>query len=559
MKTFGASVVALLLAVASAGELRAQVFDPPAAQEPLRVAMTQGVSAPGQPVVGRFGLFPPPPVPTPELPHSGHHPENPAPSKDKKAKAAAPALPEVEHHPPAIDYRACSVPTATGDFSGDAFFAPYSACEELGVYHDKHEVDTQRPLIEWGEPFYGPGPTRIGSELIGPTNLVIPKFYVYGDYRIGATQANLVNQEQTTLAHRLNLELDYWITSTERFHAFIGPFQEDARFMRVVDGEFFNELDLFQAETDTFFFEGDLGAMLGGVNGTYAPFDAPVAIGLIPLLFQNGVWALDAVVGAAVTIPAQHSTRLDWSNFDVTFFTGVDRLSTGALGFEEAGGQLFGATTFIEARGGYFEVGYGFVNDDNGGGRSYHNVGASYTRRYANLLSNSVRVIANTGQDAAGPGTADGVLLLVENSFLTKNPYNLIPYVNVFAGFDRPQPLVRAGAFGGVLFNTGILFQPDALTSYPTLNPFAQNTAGAAIGVDFLSPEYDQQLILELAALAPLDREDLVGVAGNQYGLGMRWQKRLTTSHLVRADAMIGFLENSDDIHGVRIEYRWKF
>ncbi|MEQ8850106.1 hypothetical protein [Botrimarina sp.] len=567
MRALGASLVLRLLVIAGAGPACAQgqaAFGPPAAaagsEGPLRVAMTRGVSAPGQPVVGRFGLFPPPPAPAPELPHVGHHPENPAPGKDKKAaKADEPPLPEVPYHPPLVDPRAGSVPTSTGDFSADAFFAPYAACDELGVYHDKHEVATQRPLVEWGQPFYGPGPTPVGSELFGPTNLVIPKFYVYGDYRIGATQAELVGSEETTLAHRLNLELDYWITSTERFHAFLGPFQRDARFMRVVDGEFFNELDLFQAETDTFFFEGDLGAMLGGLEGTYAPFDAPVALGLIPLVFQNGVWALDAVVGAAVTIPARHSTRFDWSNYDITFFTGLDRLSTGALGFEEGGGRLFGATTFIEARGGYFEIGYGFVDDNNGGGRSYHNVGASYTRRYANLISNSVRVIANAGQDAPGLQTAEGVLLLVENSFLTKNPYNAIPYVNVFAGFERPQPLVRAGVFGGVLFNTGILFQVDQLTSYPTLDAQANNTAGAAVGIDFLSPEFDQQLILEAAALARIDPDDPSSAAGAQYGLGMRWQKRLTTAHLVRADAMVGFLENSDDIAGVRIEYRWKF
>lgn len=527
--------------------------------EPVRVAMTCDVGSPGQPVVGRFGLFAPPPLGHPELPVEAYACPEPVEPKDKK-KAAEPKLPEVEHHPVYHDPRVCPAPCATGDFSADAFFAPYEPCGELMTYQGKSEIKTQRPLVEWGYPFYGPGPTPIGGEEFGPTNLSFHRFYVYGDYRIGFSQNDLVNDSQSVLAHRLNLELDYQITATERVHAFLGPFQEDARFMRVVDGNYIEEFDLFQAETDTLFFEGDFGAILGGIEHTYAPFDMPFTFGLVPLLFQNGVWSLDAIVGGAVTLPAQNSPLLDWSNFDVTLFGGVDRISTDALGFDEDAGAVIGATTFIESRGGYFEIGYGFVDDQEGGGRSYHNLGASYTRRYANLVSNSVRLILNAGQDPGlSPQTADGALVLIENTFLTKNPYNVLPYVNVFAGFDRPQPLMRAGAFGQVLFNTGILFQSDLLTGYPTLDATGHDTYGAAIGVELLAPEFNQQLIVETAVLKARGARADRTAAGDQVGMGVRWQKALTTAHLIRADAMIGLLDNSDDVHGARIEYRWKF
>lgn len=549
------------------------LFDPPVGgaervavtAEPLRVAWTQGVSSPGQPVVGRFGLFAPPPLMSPQLPVQAYAcPPTKEPvdktSKKAKKKPKERPIPEVEHHTPCIDPRACEASCDNGDFSGDAFFAPYGACDELGIYNGKKEVPTQRPLIEWGQSFYGPGPTPLASEALGPTNLVIPKFYVYGDYRVGLSQNDLVNQEQTVLAHRLNLEVDFWITSTERIHAFLGPFQEDARFMRVVDGRYIEEFDFFQADTDTLFFEGDLGAMLGGLEHHYSSFDLPITFGLVPLLYQNGVWALDAIVGGAVTIPAKNSPGLDWSNFDVTFFGGFDRLSSGAFDFDEDAAALIGATTFIESRGGYLEMGYGFVDDQEGGGRSYHNLGVSYTRRYANLVSNSVRLILNAGQDGGGARqTADGALILIENTFLTQNPYNVLPYMNFFAGFDRPQPLVRAGAFGQVLFNTGILFQSDLLTGYPTLDATGNNTYGAAIGVDLLSPEFDQQLIVEAAALKVRGARTDRSAAGNQVGVGVRWQKKLTTAHLIRADAMVGMLDNSDDVSGARIEYRWKF
>ena len=546
-----AAVAYLACATASGQEL----FAPPGADalpDPVRVARTCGVSSGFQPAVGRFGAFAPPPIASSIV--------GPCDAQACTPCLEAP-LPEPEHHPVQVDCRAYQTPCSTGDFSADAYFPqPYCAPQELDIYNGKYEIWTQRPWVECGLPFYDAGPIPVSGTRLGVTNLTQPKFYLYGDYRVAFAQNELVRGDKTVLAHRLNLEADLWITSTERFHAFFGPFQEDADFMRVEEGKFFEELDFFQGDTDTFFFEGDLGQIYGGLSGQYAPIDLPVTAGLVPLLFQNGVGALDAIVGGAMTIPAQNSPMLDWSNYDVTFFAGFDRVTTGALDFADDAGAVFGVTTFIESRGGYLELGYGFVDDQAGLDRSYHNLAMSYTRRYANTISNSVRVIVNTGQDRDGVRqTADGVLLLVENALLSRDAYHTIPYLNFFAGFDRPQPLVRAGAFGGVLFNTGILFQSDQLTGYPTLDGSGNNTWGAALGVELLTPGYDQQLFVEVAALGVMGPAADRAAAGDQVGLGVRWQKKLSTATLVRADAMVGWLDNSEDIAGARVEYRWKF
>src|SRR6185503_17540447 len=111
-------------------------------------------------------------------------------------------------------------------------------------------------------------------------------------------------------------------------------------------------------------------------------------------------------------------------------------------------------------------------------------------------LSNSMRAIVNTGQN--GPTddrNANGLLLIAENSFLSPWPYNVVPYVNMWTGFDDPQSVARAGAAGGVLRNTGILFETDNLTNYPTLDATGNDVYGAAFGVDLLSPEFNRQLI----------------------------------------------------------------
>lgn len=514
--------------------------------DPLRVAWDPCAAANHQPEVGRFGLFPPPPV----KPCEAVAPEGAAEG------APAPAA-------RASDCRATPAPCDPCDFSPDPGYVGWTYCPDVerDAYAGKYPVPVQRPWVEWGFPLYDWGPVPRSETWLGPTNLVQQKFYVYGDWRVGAAQNQNIAKEDTVLAHRLNLEADYWITSTERVHAFFGPFQEGNAFMRVEDGRYFNELDIWDADTDTLFFEGDLGQMLAGCEGRYSQLDLPITAGLVPMFLQNGVWMQDAFWGAAVTIPARNSPRFDWSNFDVTFFAGLDQVSSDAFGNSLHEGELFGATTFIESRGGYAEVGYAYVSDASVAGRSYHNIGVSYTRRYLNLVSNSVRVIANTGQDGArSDRTADGVLLLVENSLLTREHYHVVPYVNFFAGFGAPQPAARAAAFGGVLFNTGILYQSDALTGYPTLDASGNDTVGMAVGVDLLAaPSFNQQLLLEASALTTMDEDPTRRVAGDQLGVGARWQAPLNNRQLLRADVMHGWLEDTRDITGARVEWRWKF
>lgn len=525
---------------------------------PLRTAWDCRTETGFQRSVLRFGVLPPPPLPGGATNSScfdeschNHSSENNAATEG-----------HVLHHPPASDCRANLSTYYQSDFSCDPIYdhIPWNTGAELGIYGGKRLVPVQHPLVELGLPFYRNGPVPPSGDFFGPTNLTQPKFYIYGDYRVGYSHNNLANNSQDVFAHRLNLELDLWLTATERIHMFSGPFQEGASFMRIEDGEFIDDFDIFDANTDTLFFEGDVGAILGGIEGTYSPFDMPITAGLVPLLFQNGTWMLDAMVGFATTIPARNKPELDWSNYDVTFFAGLDKVSTLATPGDEDAAQLFGATTFIESRGGYFEGGYAYVHDTRNQGRSYNNIGLSYTRRYFNRVSNSMRVIVNTGQ--GGPRsarTADGVLILLENTLISDRPYNFLPYLNVFAGFDRPQPAARAAAFGGVLFNTGILFQSDALTGYPTLDASGNNTFGAALGVDLLAPNFDQQLIVEVAALGVHGAATNRIAPGDQAGIGARYQVPITNAHLLRFDAMHGWLENSDDITGARAEFRWKF
>ena len=115
----------------------------------------------------------------------------------------------------------------------------------------------------------------------------------------------------------------------------------------------------------TGFFEGDLGVMMGTLQNRSSPLEIPFTIGLVPLLFQNGIWMEDAVTGAAFSIPARHSRLLNWSNYDATFFAAVDQINSPAFATNEHAAQMLGTAWFIEAYGGYIETGYAFVHDRN--------------------------------------------------------------------------------------------------------------------------------------------------------------------------------------------------
>jgi hypothetical protein len=466
--------------------------------------------------------------------------------------------------PQCNDPRGCEATYRGGDFSPDPNFSNFCWDPDgnLAIYGNKHINPVQRPAIEWGLPFYDRGPLPRSGTGLGITNLTMKKFYVYGDYRSAIAYNQNIGNERTVWANRLNLDFDYLFTATERVHMFMGPLDERNEFAGLVydNGRITNNdaWDAWDARTDTLFFEGDLGYMVGGWYNQEASFNLPFAVGLIPLVFQNGIWIEDAFVGMAATIPARNNPWLDWSNFDTTFFLGLDEVTSNrAFEDDNRAANIVGFTTFIESRGGYLELGYAFLDDTENQGRSYHNVAASYTRRYLNLVSNSMRMIVNTGQDGpADERTADGLLLLMENSFLTRNPYNVIPYVNLFAGFGNPQSAAR---LQGPLKNTGINFESDLLTGYPLLDDSANNTYGAAVGVDLLGNAFEQQLILEAAVLQVMGNADDRIAPGDQYAIGTRFQKPLSHTLIFRADAMYGFLEDTNDIMGARMELRRKF
>ncbi|MDG2224219.1 MAG: hypothetical protein P8L85_22750 [Rubripirellula sp.] len=154
--------------------------------------------------------------------------------------------------------------------------------------------------------------------------------------------------------------------------------------------------------------------------------------------------------------------------------------------------------------------------------------------------------------------TADGVLLLVENSWITASPLTVVPYANFFIGWDRPQSVARAAASGGILRNTGINFDTDGLSGFATLDPSGSDTAGGSIGIDLIGDLLDRQWLLEASYLTPHGTGN-PAVPDDQFAVGTRYQFPVSNWTLLRFDAMYGWRGELPDVYGTRMEYRWKF
>ena len=470
--------------------------------------------------------------------------------------------------PPEVGPQATAIEYDPARFGPDPQYPEdhYDPEEQREIYGGKTAFDAPRPLYEAGYRMYDEGPLGKSHLFMGEKNPVRAQLLAYGDLRTAVVYADKGQVEQGLFASRLNLDVDLKVTATERIHATFRPLENDGRISSYTfaganrkDGVAFAN-----GELESLFFEGDLAAIQSGLTGNYAQYDLPFAFGLMPMFMQNGVWLEDAFEGVAVTIPARNSKRFDITNYDVTFFASWDDITSDAFlkadgTRDEDAARLLGVATFMDVREGYLEAGYAYVDDKRNldGDLGYHSVTFAFTKRYGGWLSNSVRLVGNFGQSSAPgqPKTADGYAILIENSLITHLPSTLVPYFNLFAGVDKPVPLARNA---GLLKNTGIAFENDGMTGFPTMDDSANDTFGGAIGVQYLF-SLDQQLVVELSTVQTMGKNAGRKAKGAQYGVGVRYQRPISDRWIARLDAVAGMREKDEDFSGIRFELRRKF
>lgn len=448
----------------------------------------------------------------------------------------------------------------------------YSFEKQLEIYGGKYSNRVPFHLTILGRRMYETGNIPEGYTWFGKLNPIHPRLSVFGDWRVaavhnddGVENAAGVKDKFQELNTRLNLDVDFAITSTERIHAFFRPFDDGVNFTGFTfsDDEEKNNTEAFDMIADTLFFEGDLGPILSGITGEYNHIDFPFAFGLIPMLFHNGIWVNDAFVGAGFTFPAMNSRSLDISNMDLTFFYGYDKLNSAVIQGDnnDDDAKIVGFNWFADALRGHFEFGYGYTEDESDRDQSYHNTMLSYTHRWYDVANTSYRVLHNFGAEDL-PGTtdtklADGTLVLIETSWQTSLPYTLVPYTNFFLGHKNPQPFASVNT---LLINTGIVFEGDNMSQFQTVENTANDTYGGAFGVQYLF-NLDKQVVFEVATVQPLGGEKELdrNLLSAEYAAGTRIQIPLSNELIWRADSVYSIRQDQENIFSARMELRFKY
>ncbi len=179
----------------------------------------------------------------------------------------------------------------------------------------------------------------------------------------------------------------------------------------------------------------------------------------------------DAIDGVAFALPWRHNRALNWSNYEMSFFAGFNQVTSPAFGNNNQAAEVLERRGLSKLMMATSKPTMPMSTTKIFWDARITTPALAYTRRYWQKISNSIRVIGNLGQE--GPRvtrTADGVLLLLENSWVTRAPSTVGTLLEWLPGYGRPQSVARAAGSGGILRNTGINFESDNLTGYPTLD-----------------------------------------------------------------------------------------
>ncbi len=442
-------------------------------------------------------------------------------------------------------------------FSSDPQYdnVEYDAISQLSIYGDKKSVTTPRALLELGRPIYKKGEIPQSQTWLGEYNPVTQQFLIYGDMRL----ASSAQEDLTTVGARIDLQLEWKFTATERLHASMAPLENNGEFTRIQSSDTSDEENAeFNFEPLTLFFEGDLGAISSGILGRAVKWDLPFVIGKMPLEFQNGYFLDDVIEGVAVSVISKNSPAFNISNYDVTLFAAIgdvdQQFSTvNNLAAPDEDTQIFGLTSYLDASDGHWEFNIARSSSDD---TEFVTSALGFTRRYGSYLSNSIRIMHSSGTADAGIDSVNGTLLVLESSIITSLPSTLIPYLNVFIADDSPQPIAITGKKQGVLNNIGIAFESDALMSVNGINAVAKNNLGGAIGIEYLF-DLSKQLVFE-AAMSDRISEGDANSAGKTTAFAARYQQNINTEWAYKIDALI-INSDTQDNTTIKIEVFNKF
>lgn len=406
------------------------------------------------------------------------------------------------------------------------------------------------PIFELGNGFNKPGP--INDPIRLPTGAIwSPSFLVWGNMRSGFAAIDRGSREDSEWANRLDLFGELRMSPTERLVVGLRPLDKDGEFtgFDLDDGE---EIDGFNLDVQTLFFEGDFGEIFPNLDTEETrALDIGFGLGRQPLNFQDGILIQDVL--DAITITRNSVRKWGASNIRATGILAWNDIERGN-NIEDDSATLVGLLTAIDFVDNYVEidlVGTFSGNEDSGDGL-YLGVGS--TQRIGTMNS-TFRLNASTALDEGSAAVDDGALL---TSILSWTPHHTHDnmYFGSYLGVENFTSAARSPVAGGPLANIGILY---AATGLGTVGAPISNAAGEVVGGAFGYQQFfnhgRSQMIYEVAARVGLDSDE----NNDTLALGARYRRAVGQHTVLTVDAFTGNNEVDDGFFGGRLELLWKF
>ncbi|MDC0934886.1 hypothetical protein OAS39_01275 [Pirellulales bacterium] len=463
-------------------------------------------------------------------------------------------------------------PNKLGNLWAEVFCAER---DELHTELDDEAIGIQfiapRPplVVEWNEPFLGPGTLASGIEF-GPLGPVFrPALWVWGEYRTavqyyddGASDANF------EWANRLDLFTQVNLSGTERIFFGVRPTDREnsAGTRRDFVGYDFRDGDglgggNFQPQTA--FFEGDFGEIFPMLDPYDSKFlDVGFSVGRMPLLAQQGLLVnedrLDAITVTRNTI--NNGRNLNLRMTGVFAWGEVNRNSAMAPhpGVRvDNNSQMFALLTETDFFRSTVNADAVYVTGDDVHG-DLAAIGISSIRRHYfhhNTYNTSLNFLASFPTDKTTDYAGQGELLFSQVSWTPHHYLDLI-YLNTFLAIDQFTSPARGPLAAGPLGQTGIAFAGAGIgRAGPPMPVRTNDTVGTLLGYQWFFDETRKQLIWEIGGAKEYEGTANSGVIGTI----LRYQAASGQHTIFVLDGFVAKREGLQASAGGRAELRFKF
>jgi hypothetical protein len=337
-----------------------------------------------------------------------------------------------------------------------------------------------RAFTLFGEPnFVSPGQVwSLPFTLFGEQ--VTPRLDVDGFLRYQTLNEQLQNQETAVMVPEIDLEGNLQLTATQRIHVQYQPidggFQLPTVYHMTPGGGWDVRYRRQGGNPSELWYEGEPFNWLSP-NDHY-PLDFNLAIGRLPLSFQNGIWFNNIADGFAI---AKNNIEIgNVSNLNVVYFLTIGETQGGLtpLQSQEERKRATGFDADMDWFDYFFEFGFAYSYDNPQTTRFPRDLNRGFwsiaaTRTFGTDAI-TVRALGSTGNESQG----SGALFVVETA---KEFWGVRSYFNAFAGTENF--LTISQGMDAPLANEAILFTPDRLTPTPGLNASGSNSEGGILGV----------------------------------------------------------------------------